>query len=150
MERLVVHHDLWLVDAFHMAELTCQFDGGLVGFQTAVAKERIGHAGQLDQLGSECFLQGDMVVIATVDHLAHLVLQGGCEFGVGVAQGVDGDTRQRVEVALAVGVPHTQTSAMRQSHGQAAVGVHAMGGCSSGGHINSINKNDPTKVEPLT
>jgi hypothetical protein len=67
----------------------------------------------------------------------------------GMPQGVDCNASQRVEVTFAIGIPHTQPSAMRQSHGQAAVGVHAMGGSSSGGHINSINKNDPTKVEPL-
>ena len=81
-----------------------------------------------------------MVVIATVDHLADLVLQSRGELGVGVTQCVDRDTGQTVQVALAIGVPHAQAFAMRQGHGQAAVGVHGVGRSSSGGHGFSKSK----------
>jgi hypothetical protein len=66
-----------------------------------------------------------------------------------VAQGVDGDASQGIKVALAIGIPHAQTFAMRHGHGQSAIGVHAMRGCCGRGHVNSKIKNDPTMVEPL-
>jgi hypothetical protein len=59
-----------------------------------------------------------------VDELADLVLQRGHQLGVVVAQGVDGDAAQRVQVLLAVDVPDAAALAVRQRDGQAAVGVH--------------------------
>ena len=70
-----------------------------------------------------------MVVVAAVDHLADLVLQSGRELGVGMAQGVDGDTSQTIYVRLTVGIPDAQAFAMRQGHGQTSVGVHGVGRC---------------------
>ncbi len=67
--------------------------------------------------------------------LAKLILQGGDELGVGVAQGVDGDAAQTVQVLLAVDVPDAAALAMRQGDRQAAVGVHDMGKAAATGVV---------------
>jgi hypothetical protein len=92
------------------------------------AEEDVGQARQLDQLGGQFFLVGHVVVVAAVDDLADLVLQRRHQLRVVVAEGVDGDAAQRVEVRLAVHVPHAQALAMRQRDRHPAVGVHGVGG----------------------
>ena len=129
MEGVLEHHHFGLGDALVMAELARDLERSLVGFQTGVAEEHVLHAGDLDQLGSQHFLAGHVVVVGAVDHLAHLFLQGGDQLGVRVAQGVDGNAAQTVQVLLAVHVPHAAASAMRHRDRQAAVSVHDVGGC---------------------
>ena len=52
------------------------------------------------------------LIVDAVDQLANLVLQGGHQLRVGVAQRVDGNAAQAVQVFLAVHVPHSAASAM--------------------------------------
>jgi hypothetical protein len=68
-----------------------------------------------------------MVVVGGVDQLGHLLLQGGHQLGVVVAQGVDGDAAQRVQVFLAVHVPNAAALAALQRDGYAAVSGHNVG-----------------------
>jgi hypothetical protein len=107
-----------------MAVLACDLERGLVGFQARVAEEGVGQARELGQPGAELLLQRHAVVVGAVDELGDLVLQRRHQLGMGVAQRVDGDAAQAIEVLLAVGVPHPAALAMRHRDGQAAVGVH--------------------------
>ena len=68
-----------------------------------------------------------MVVIGRVDQPGHLVLQGGNEFRVVVAQCVDGDAAQGIQVLSTVHIPHAAALSVRKGYGQTAIGVHHVG-----------------------
>ena len=59
-------------------------------------------------LAASVLLQRHVVIVGAVDQLADLVGERGREHRVGVPERVDGDAGQRVEVALALGVPEPQ------------------------------------------
>jgi hypothetical protein len=87
-------------------------------------------------LAASFSLVGHVVVVGGVDDLGDLVLQRGHQLGVVVAQRIDGNAAQRVQVLLAVHVPHAAALAMRQRNRHAAVGVHGVGrgGFDESGH----------------
>ena len=89
MKGLVKHHHFRALNALVVAKLACQFERCLIGLQSGGAKEHIGHARERHQLGRQRLLQGDVVVVRRVDELRELVLQGGHQVCVVVAQGVD-------------------------------------------------------------
>jgi hypothetical protein len=107
--------------------LRASFKRRFVGFQAGAAEEHVGQPGQLDQFRGQLLLVGHMVVVATVDDLADLVLQRRHQFGVVMAQGVDGDAAESVQVGFAVDVPDAAALAMTQRNGQAAIGIHGVG-----------------------
>ncbi|EWS53574.1 hypothetical protein X551_03632 [Methylibium sp. T29] len=128
VKGLLVDDDLRAVDALVVTELARDLQRGLVGLQPGAAEKGIGQPAQIAQPGGELLLQRRLVVVRAVDQLADLVGQRRHQPRVGVAQGVDGDPAQRVEVLAAFGVPHAAALAMRQRERQAAVGVHHVGG----------------------
>ena len=136
MESLFVDDDLGQGDALVVAVLACQLQGRLVGFQAGVAEEHIGHARELNQLGGQLLLVGHVVVIAAVDDLGHLVLQGGHEFGMVMAQGVHGNAGQRIQVLLAIDVPKAAALTTFERDWQTPVGVHGVrrGGFNESSH----------------
>jgi len=69
---------------------------------------------------------GHMEVVAAVDHFGQLVLQCGDQIGVVVPQGVDRNARQRIQVGLAIDVPHPATLTMTECDWQSAIGVHGV------------------------
>ena len=127
MKGLVKHHHFGALNALVVAKLARQLECGLVGLQARRAKEHIGHARERHQLGRQRLLQGDVVVVRRVDQLRELVLQSRHQFCVVVAQGVDRNAAQRVQVLLALGIPHVATLSVRQGNRQAAIRGHHMG-----------------------
>lgn len=121
-----------------MAELARQLERRFVGFEAGAAEEGIGQARELGQLGGELFLAGHVVVVGAVDQLADLVLQRGHQFGMVVAQRVDGDAAEAVEVGAAVRVPDSATLTVRQRDRKAAVGVHDVGRGGLDGSAHSV------------
>ena len=107
--------------------LARDLDGGLVGLQARAAEEDIGHLRALGQQLGQRFLAGHVVVVGGVDELGHLVLQRRHQLGVVVAQRVHCNAAQRIEVLLAVDVPHAAALASLQSDRYAAIGVHHVG-----------------------
>jgi hypothetical protein len=112
MKGLLIHHDLGPLDALVMAEFARQLQGGLVGFQAGGAEKDIAHARQLDQFLGQNFLVGYVVIVAAVDDLSNLILQRRHQLGVVVAQGVDRNTTERVQIRLAIDIPHPATLAV--------------------------------------
>jgi hypothetical protein len=96
VEGFVVDHDFGFFNAFVVTELACQFQRCFVGLQAAVAKEHIGHAREFHQFGRQGLLVGHVVIVAAVNHLANLVLQGWGELRVSVTQCIDGNTSQSI------------------------------------------------------
>ena len=127
VEGLFVHHNLGSLDALVVAEFARQLQRRLIGLQPGGAEKHIGHARQFDQFGRQRLLVRHMVVVGGVNQLGELVLQGRDQLGMVVAQRVDRDAAQCIEVALAIDVPHAATLPVRQRNRQAAVGVHHMG-----------------------
>ena len=161
MKGFFIDHNFGALDAFVVAKFARQFQGRLVGFQSCGAEKHIRHAGERHQLFRQRLLQGDMVVIAAVDDLANLVLQRGHQFGVVVAQRVDGNAAECVQVTFAVDVPHAATLAVAERHGQTPIGVHHVRGTGFGrvgGNSHGTNlrwastgnkQSGPTQVGPL-
>jgi hypothetical protein len=149
VEGLFVDHDLGLLDALVMAELARQLERGFVGLQAAGAEEDLVQPRALAQHGGQSLGVGRVVVVAGVDQLGDLLLQRGNQLGVGVAQGVDRDAAECIQVFLAVDVPDAAAVTVRERDRQAAVGVHDMRfDRSSVGH-GEISKNVKNEVSVL-
>ena len=145
MKGFFAHHDLRIGNAFVVAVFARQLEGGLVGFQPAVAEKDVGHARKRGQLRRQPLGIGHVVVIAAVNELAHLLLQGGHQLRMGVAQRVHGNAGQRIQIAVAVHVPQAAACAALHGHRQAGVGVHGVrrGRFGRGRHGNdSLQKKD--------
>ena len=127
MKCLFVHHDLRFFDALVVSELARQLERRLVGLQSGVAEEYIGHARNLHQFCSQLFLERHMVVIAAVNDSGDLILQRRHQPGMVVPQRIDGNTSQGIKVFFAIRVPHAATLTMGQGYGQAPIGIHDMG-----------------------
>jgi hypothetical protein len=126
VKSFFVDHDLGLVDALVVAKFSRQLDGRFVGFHAGTAKKHVGHARQFHQFGRQHFGVGHMEVVAAVNHLADLVLQGRHQFGVVVSQGVHGNACQRIQIRLAIDVPDSATLTMAECNRQSAIGVHGV------------------------
>ena len=89
-----------------------QLDCALVGFCTGVGKERLPRLGSIGipaikqrrKLASKLTTALDVVIVAYVHKAFGLLLQSIDNCRVAVAQAADADTRNEVEVAIAVGV----------------------------------------------
>jgi hypothetical protein len=115
VEGLLVDDDLGPLDALVVAELARDLQRRFVGLEARCCRRRpLVRPDSSTQFGRQRFLQRHLVVVRAVDQLGHLVLQRRHQLRVVVAQRVDGDAGQAVEVALAVGVPDPAASAVRQ------------------------------------
>src|SRR6185369_5313071 len=100
VESRLVDDDLGTLDALVVAELARDLERRLVGFEARVAEERVAEPRELAQLGRQLFLERDQVVVRAVDELADLVVERRNELRMRVAERVDGDAAERVEVFL--------------------------------------------------
>jgi hypothetical protein len=103
-------------DALVVAELACNLQRGLVGLQPELQKNTLLMPERSTSLAAAA-PAGHVVVVGGVDELRELVLQRGHQLGVVVAQGVDGNAAQRVEVLLAVDVPDAAALAVDSAIG---------------------------------
>ena len=104
-----------------------ELERGLVGLGAGVAEEDARVVGPAEE-ADEALGQGDLRLggeeVGDVAEGAELGGDGLDEGGVGVAEGVDGDAAEQVDVLLAVGVPHVRAlAAGERQHGRAE-GVH--------------------------
>ena len=127
VEGFLVHHDLGPFNTLVMAELARHLERGLVRLQPGGTEKHIAHARQLNQFRSQRFLVGDMVVVGGVDQLGQLILQGWHQLGVVMAQCVDSNAAQSIQVLFAVDIPDAAALTVRQRDGHSVVGVHHMG-----------------------
>ena len=134
-----------------MAKFARQLDGRFVGLEAGVAEKHIGHARQLNQLGRQPLGVGHMKVIAGVNDLVQLVLQGGHQLGVVVAQRVHGNAGQRIQIFFAIDVPDSAALTVSQRNRQAPIGVHGVwrGGFNESGHADGLLKKKQAPTGPL-
>ena len=105
MPGLLHDNDLRIVDAALMTVQTCNLDGTFVGLGTGIAEERVIHARQFAQLLRQRGLLRHLNQIGGVDDFAGLLGDGFDEPGVRMTESGYGDTGERVEITLAVGIP---------------------------------------------
>jgi len=98
VERRLVDDDLGALDALVVTELARDLERRLVGLEARVAEERVRKTRELAQLGRQLLLERDQVVVRAVDQLADLVVERGDQPRMGVAQRVDRDPAERIEV----------------------------------------------------
>src|ERR1700693_4472842 len=103
-----------------------ELDRRLVGFATRVAEEHAVRAAYRRELVRELFLLGDAVEVGGVNQARALLRDRLSQFRVAVAERVDRDTRERIEVLLAGFVPHPHALAAGKGNRNPAVCVHRM------------------------
>lgn len=105
------------VDAAVVGVLPSELDGTLVGLGAAVAEEDLVGAGVVGEPGGELGLLGVEVEVGYVVELFHLGGNGGGQLGVVVAEGAGGNSRDKVQVFLAIGTVDVASLAGDQSDG---------------------------------
>jgi hypothetical protein len=101
-----------------------QLDRRFVGFATRVAEEDLVHAGQRRQLVGQLLLLRNAVEVRRVQQAPGLRRDRRDQRRVVVPQRRHGNSRQGVEIALAVGIGQPTAIAMAEGDRQASVGIH--------------------------
>ena len=84
--------------------LACDLDRALVRLRARVAEERLVEARELDELRGRIGLRARVVEVRAMDHLARLMRDGIDERRIIMAEHVDGDAAEEIEVFLAVDI----------------------------------------------
>jgi hypothetical protein len=124
-----VHHDDGRhLDAALVAIQARELDRRLVGLGPRAVEERVVHPRELGESRAEALLLGHLVEVGDVHHLRRLVGDGGDQPRVCVAEAVDGDAGERVEVAASGRIPQPRAFAAYERDWQSLVGVHQVAG----------------------
>ncbi len=118
------HDDGGVLDAAVMPVQARDLDRALVGLRTRVGEERVVHPGERADLFREPLLLRHAEEVRGVDELGRLVAQRTHQRRVGVAQPVDRDAREGVQVLLALGIPEPRALAAREGDGLRGVCLH--------------------------
>ena len=124
VERVVVHDDLGMRDAAIVAVLARDLQRRLVGLEARIAEEHLVHARQRGQLVGQRLLQPDLVDVRRMDQLRRLVGDRGHQARMVVAERVDGDAGETVEILAAGFVPQPDALSACEVDGQVRVRVH--------------------------
>ena len=100
-----------------------QLDGCFIGFGAAVTKKHAIRKRVAAKLTRQLGLRQNMIEIGNVDQLARLLLDGAHDGRMAMAQAVNRDSGEKVEVFFSIGVPHPSPFATHQSDRIASVGV---------------------------
>src|SRR5882762_4620520 len=99
-----------------------EFQSAVGSFGAAVGEEDAAHAGDFGELARERALVGVVIEIAEVDGARGFTADGFYYARVGVAESVDGDAAEEVEIFFAGGVMHVRAAAVGEDDGLALVG----------------------------
>ena len=98
-------------------------NSALVGLRAAVAEENAIQGAGFNQFFCQFGDRGGVVIAGRMDQSRGLLRNGLHHAGVAVAQGIDGDAGQEVQISLAAGIPDANALAANQGDGQASVDV---------------------------
>ena len=126
MESLFHDDDGRRLDALLVTVVACQLDGGFVGLTAGIAEKHFLHARTLAQLVGQCFLAGHPVKVGGVQHATGLLGDGRHQSRMGMAQRIDGDPGECVQVFPALGIRDPAPAAVAECHRQTGVGIHDM------------------------
>jgi hypothetical protein len=121
MKGIVSREDLVSAASMRRAVTPRQLDGGFVGFRAAVTKKNAIRERMAAKLPRQLGLRHNVVEIGNMQKFAGLLLDGADDGRVTVAQVVYGDAGQKVEILLAVSVPHPGAFTANQGDGIARV-----------------------------
>ena len=124
VEGLLHDDDRRIVDTLLMPIEARQLDRRLVGFAAGVAEKDFVHAGQGGQFGRQLLLLRHAIKIGRMQQTTGLGGNCGDQLGVIVTERGDGDSRQGVEVDLALGVGHPAPVAVTEGHRQPGISIH--------------------------
>ena len=106
------------------AVLPGQLDGSFVCFSPGIAEKSLVGKGVAAEQLSQLDLLGDLVVVGAVDHGCCLLLERLDDLRMAVAEVVDRHAGEKIQVALAVGVPELAPLAPYRHDRVPAVGLH--------------------------
>ena len=135
MKGAVENDDFGHLHAALVAEQPGHLDGGFVGLKARVAEKHVAQTTALNQHSGQLLLQLDVVEVGGMDDLADLLAQGGHQARVGMAQRVDRNACQAVEVAARVVAVKPDSIAVAETDRRFAVGVHQIRLRSRTGHL---------------
>ena len=124
VERFIHDDDRGGLDAFLMPVKARELDRRLVRLASGIAEENTFHAGDRGKAIGELLLQRDLVDVRRVDEHAHLLAQHGGEARMRVTEAAHRNASERVEIALALGIPQPRAFTALESDGKAGVSVH--------------------------
>jgi len=128
VERFLHHHDGRLRDAALVAVLARELDGALVRFEARVAEEHLLESRDLRHAVGRRLLVRDAPQVGGVDDAGgDARRERAGELRMPVAERVDGDAGERIEVLPAFLVPEPHAFAAHEGDALARVGVHDMG-----------------------
>src|SRR5438128_12633857 len=100
-----------------------QLDGRFIGFGAAVTKKHAIRKRMAAKLTRQLGLRQNMIEIGNVDQLARLLLDGAHDGRMAMAQAVNRDSGEKVEVFFSIRVLHPSPLATHQSPRLATLGV---------------------------
>jgi len=124
VEGLFEDHNLGTLKAQAVAMLARKLDGGLIGLEPRIAEEGIGHARALRQRLRELFLEGGPVVVGDMDEGGDLLLKGLDQSWVGMAQGVDRNSGERIEILATLVIPDPRAGPSHKRDRETGIGGH--------------------------
>ena len=124
VERMFHDDDVGAVDVALVSVEARELDRRLVRLGAGVAEEHFVHAGQCGKAVGQFFRRRNAIEVGRVQQARRLPGDRSDQRRVIVAQRIDGDPGERVEVAapLAIGDPASLT--VSESHRQAGIGIH--------------------------
>ncbi len=109
VEGLFHDDDRGLLDALLVSVHARQLDRGFVGLATGIAEEHLVHAGQRGETIGSGFRLADAIQVRRMHEAADLLAQSLDQSRMIVAQRVDRDSRQGIEIGLALLVEQAAT-----------------------------------------
>ncbi len=103
--------------------LTGNFNRALVGLRAAVAEENAVHGAGPDQFFGQFGDRGGVIIARRVHQRCRLFLNRLHQTGMAVAEGIDGDAGEKVQVVFPGSIPDAHALTANQCHGQTGVDV---------------------------
>jgi hypothetical protein len=116
VESTFEHDDGGLLDAARVAVQPRELDRGLVGFRAGIAEKAVLHLRNLGQCRAQLFLRLDAIEIRRVDQLVGLRANGGRHSRMRMAQPVDRDAGDAIQITASVSVIEVHTLAVTECH----------------------------------
>jgi hypothetical protein len=99
-----------------------EFQGAIGGFRTAIGEKDAVHAGDLGELAGQRALIGVVVEVGEMNGASGFAANDFDDAGMRVAESVDGDAAEKIQVSFAGGIKNVAAAAVAEDEGLALVG----------------------------
>ena len=124
MKGAFEHHDSGFFNPTIVAVKTCEFYRRFIGLGSGIAEEAIVHACQLCQDRAQLLLCFNAIQVRGVHQFVGLLPNGGGNRRVRMAQSVDSNARNPVEIPSPLGIINVHAFSVTECHRQASVSLH--------------------------